>query len=131
MGDTRFECAEDDKLTAQMTRLSHVIFFFNPRPSPLVNASMRKRTIYKRIREDLLGCRLSRGRRLSSAHSIHFACLCFLFPFFSPLPLPSRMVPFCGRCREKKNKSQGLNGEKVLFLKGSAKQRGGSRCKCQ
>lgn len=47
MGDTRFECAGDDTLTAQMTRLSHVIFFLST-PSSLVNTSMRMRTIYKR-----------------------------------------------------------------------------------
>lgn len=40
------------------------------------------------------------------------------------------MASFCSRC-SRKNKSQGLNGGKVLFLKSSAKQRGGSRCKCQ
>lgn len=81
MGDTRFECAEDDKLTAQMTRLSHVIFF-NPRPSPLVNTSMRKRTIYKRIREDLLGLQIV-VRASPEFGTFNSLCLSvFSLPFF-------------------------------------------------
>lgn len=82
MGDMRFECAEDDMLTAQMNRLSHVIFFS---PSSLVNSSIRTHTIYKRNLEDIRGCKtVTRRHRLNSTHSIHFAFLCF--SFFSPFP---------------------------------------------
>lgn len=107
-------------------------FFLTPFPSSLVNTSMRMRRIYKRESRGPYGVANCQAGVAcpNSAHSIHFACLCFLFPFFSPLRLPSRMASFCGRC-SRKNKSQGLNGGKVLFLKSSAKQRGGSRCKCQ
>lgn len=83
MGDMRFECAEDDMLTAQMNRLSHVIFFS---PSSLVNSSIRIHTIYKRNLEDIRGCKTVTQASLEFGA---FNSLCFsVFFLFFPLPYP-------------------------------------------
>lgn len=83
MGDMRFECAEDDMLTAQMNRLSHVIFFS---PSSLVNSSIRIHTIYKRNLEDIRGCKTVTQASLEF-DAFNSLCFSVFFLFFS-LPYP-------------------------------------------
>lgn len=81
MLDTRFECVEDDMLTAQMNHLSRVIFF----PFPLVNPSVRIIQYRRGISSPYRGCKLSRKHRSISTLGIQFAFTFLLFCFFFPL----------------------------------------------
>lgn len=89
---TRFECVEDDMLTAQMNHLSHVIFFFS---FPLVNLSVGNKTIQGRNLESVPGCKSSH-KHLIEFNTLNPVCVSvfvsffFLFLFFPP-PLPSRL----------------------------------------